>query len=79
MFYPHLPRQLGAKFTYKPRVPEFARDAQIFAAAHQGVGFAAFGRSGDAVWVEVLLLTAGYRDKSVVDELVLCLVNVRGV
>jgi len=39
------------------RVPEFAGDAQVLAASHQGVGFAALGGCGDAVWVKVLLLS----------------------
>jgi hypothetical protein len=46
------------------RVPELRRDSEIFAAAHQGVGFAALGRGRDAVGVEVLLLAAGKRDEA---------------
>lgn len=46
------------------RVPEFGRDSQVFAAAHESVGFAAFGRGGDAVGVEVLLFATGEGDEA---------------
>lgn len=46
------------------RVPEFGRDSQVLAAAHESVGFAAFGRGGDAVGVEVLLFAAGEGDEA---------------
>lgn len=57
------------------RVPELRRDSEIFAAAHQGVGLAAFGRGRDAVGVEVLLLAAGEGDEAGIGVLVglLCL------
>jgi hypothetical protein len=60
MLDPHLPCDLARKLANKPRIPQFARDTQVLAAAHQGVGFAALGRRRDAVGVEVLLLAAGY-------------------
>jgi hypothetical protein len=66
MLDPYLPRQLARKFAYKPWIPEFAGDTQVFAAAHERVGFAAFGCGWDPVGVEVLLLTAGYGYKAVV-------------
>jgi hypothetical protein len=46
------------------RVPELRRDSEVLAAAHQGVGFAAFGRGRDAVGVEILLLAAGEGDEA---------------
>jgi hypothetical protein len=46
------------------RVPELRGDSEVFAAAHQRVGFAALGRGRDAVGVEVLLLTAGEGDEA---------------
>lgn len=49
----------------KPGVPEFRSDPQVLAAAHESVGFAAFGRRRDAVGVEVLLLAAGDGDEAV--------------
>ena len=57
------------------RVPELRRDSEIFAAAHQGVGLAAFGRGRDAVGVEVLLFAAGEGDEAGIGVLVglLCL------
>ena len=61
----HLPRLLLQIPLNKPRIPEFGRDAEVFAAPHQGVGFAAFGGGGDAVGVEVLLFAAGDGDEAV--------------
>lgn len=52
------------EFTDEARVPEFRGDAQIFAAAHKGVGLAAFGRGRDAFGVKVLLFTTGDGDES---------------
>lgn len=46
------------------RIPEFARDAQVLTAAHQGVGFASLRRGWDAVRVEVLLFASRYADES---------------
>lgn len=42
------------------RIPQFAGNPQILAAAYQGIGFAAFGRCRDAVWIEVVLFAARY-------------------
>jgi hypothetical protein len=55
------------------RVPELRRDSEIFAAAHQGVGLAPFGRGRDAVGVEVLLLAAGEGDEAGIGVLVVLL------
>lgn len=55
------------------RVPELRRDPEVFAAAHQGVGFAAFGSGRDAVGVEVLLFSAGKRDEAGIGVLVVLL------
>jgi len=55
------------------RVPELRGDSKVFAAAHQGVGFAAFGRGRDAVGVEVLLLAAGEGDEAGIEVLVVLL------
>lgn len=48
----------------EPGVPELGGDSQIFAAAHERIGLAAFGRGGNAVWVKVLLLAAGEGDEA---------------
>jgi hypothetical protein len=55
------------------RVPELRGDSEVFAAAHQGVGFAAFGGGRDAVGVEVLLLAAGEGDEAGIRVLVVLL------
>ena len=63
-----LDNRLLARFPHEPPnetgIPEFACDAQVLAASHQGVGFAAFGCGRDAVRVEVLLFAARYADES---------------
>ena len=64
MLHHTLPPHLRDEALNKPRIPEFARDAEVFAAAHQGVGFAALGRGWDAAGVEVLLFAAGYGDEA---------------
>lgn len=43
----------------KPWIPELRCNAQIFAAAHQGVGLAALGGRWDTFRGEVLLFAAG--------------------
>ena len=65
MLHHQLPRMLFHEPPYVPGVPELASDAEVFAAAHEGVGFAAFGCGGDAVGVEVALFAAGDGDESV--------------
>lgn len=47
----------------KPGIPQLRSNAEVFAAAHQSVGFAALSRGGNAVGIEVLLFAAGYADK----------------
>lgn len=42
-----------------PRVPQLGRDAQVLAAAHEGVGLAALAGSGDSVVGEELTLASG--------------------
>ena len=64
MLHPHLLRHLIRKIANEARIPEFRRDTQVFATSHQGIRFAAFGRSGNAIGVEVLLLATGDGDKS---------------
>lgn len=49
----------------EPGIPEGESNAKVLAAAHEGVGFAALGGSGYAIWFEVLLFTAGDGDKAV--------------
>lgn len=65
MLNPDLLRHAGQKLANETGVPEFGRDAQVLAAPHQGVGFAAFGCRWDAVRVEVLLFAAGYGDETI--------------
>lgn len=40
----------------KPRVPEFAGDAQVLAAPHQRIRLASFCRCWNSIRVEILLL-----------------------
>jgi len=60
VLHDHLLPLLRKKAAYEPWVPQLASDAQVLAAAHQRVGFAAFSCRGDAVGVEVLLFAACY-------------------
>jgi hypothetical protein len=60
----HLLGHLFHVFSDESRIPEFRSNAQIFAAAHKGIGLATFGCGGDAIGVKVLLLSTCYRDKS---------------
>ena len=56
------PDRLGVRsheLAYETRVPQFRSDAQVFTAAHQGVGLAALGCSRDAIVVEIGLFTTG--------------------
>lgn len=64
MLHPHLSCPILRELAYKPWIPELRRNTQILAAPHQGVGFAAFGRGGDAVGVEVLLFAARYGNET---------------
>lgn len=58
MLDPNLLRVLRYELPDKSRVPQFTSDAEVFAAAHQRVGFAAFGRGGDGLGREVVHLAA---------------------
>ena len=73
MLHPNLLRVLRYEFADKSRVPQFAGDAEVFAAAHQSVGFAAFGRGGDAFGGEVVHLAArdGYESVHAVVRIVI--------
>lgn len=53
-----LPPIFRHKFLYIPWIPEFGRNAQILAAAHERVRLAAFGGGRDTVRVEVLLFSS---------------------
>lgn len=61
---PHLPRQFGRELADEPRIPELARNAQIFAAAHECVRLAALSGGWDAVGIKVLLFAAGDGDET---------------
>ena len=65
MLNPHLLREFSIELANETRIPQFAGDAQVLAAAHQGIGLAPLGRSRDAIRVEVLLFSARYRHKTV--------------
>jgi hypothetical protein len=60
MLHPHLLCNLRRELANKPWVPEFARNTQVLAAAHQGIRLAALGGSGDAIGIEILLFAASY-------------------
>ena len=59
MLDPDLLCHVFCKRPNEPGVPKFRGNAEILAAAHKGVGFAALGGGGNAVGVEVLLFAAG--------------------
>lgn len=61
----HLLTHVGHEALDESRVPEFGGDTQILAAAHQGVGLAAFGCGGDAIRVEIGLFATGYADETI--------------
>lgn len=56
---------LGLEFANPPWIPEVAGHAEVLAAAHHGVGLTPFRRSRYAVWREVILFAARYRNKSI--------------
>lgn len=47
-----------------PRVPELARDAEILAAAHQGIGSTALCRGGNTIGREIVLFAASNGDET---------------
>ena len=57
-----LARVLRAVAADPARVPQFAGDAEILAAADEGVGSTAFCGGWDAVGGEVVLFASGYAD-----------------
>jgi len=65
VLHPYFPDVLFLEFPDEDWVPELACNAQIFTAAEEGVGFAAFGCGGDAIGGEVVLLAAGDGDESI--------------
>lgn len=68
MLHPYLLRIRSNEGADEAGIPQLAGDAEVFAAAHQGVGFAAFGGGGDAVRGEVVHFAAGDGDESVTAE-----------
>jgi hypothetical protein len=60
MLHKHLFCVLRFELANPPRIPQFARNTQIFAASYKSVGFAAFGGRGDAIGIEVVLFATGY-------------------
>lgn len=64
MLHPYFLCHLVRELPDEAWVPEFRSNTQVFTASHQGVGFAAFGRSGNTVRVEVLLLATGNGNES---------------
>jgi len=65
MFDHHLTHVSLHEPANESRIPKLRSDSQIFAAAHERVRFAALGRGGNAVGIEVLLFAAGEGDESV--------------
>lgn len=64
MFNKRLFPTRSQEFLDEARIPKFTGDSEILAAAHQGVGLAAFCGGWNAVGVKVLLLAAGDRNQS---------------
>lgn len=64
MLDPDLVTVLLFELADEPRVPELRGDAEVFAAAHEGVGLAALAGGGDVVFAEVLAFSAGLGDES---------------
>ena len=65
VFYEDLYAMLCLELPDEAGVPELARDAEVFAAAHQSVAFARFRGGRDAIRVEVLLLATCDTDQSI--------------
>ena len=63
VFYEDLYAMLRLELPDEAGVPELARDAEVFAAAHERVAFARLRRGRDAIRVEVFLLSAGNTDE----------------
>ena len=70
MLNPNLLPVLRYEFPDESRVPQFAGDAEVLAAAHQRVGFTAFGRGGNGLGGEVVHLPARDGHESICTVLV---------
>lgn len=68
MLDPDLVAVLLFELADEPRVPELRGDAEVFAAAHEGVGLAALAGGGDVVFAKVLAFSAGLGDESAVHD-----------
>lgn len=64
MLNPHLVAVLLLEGPEETRVPELRRDAEVLAAAHQGVGLAALAGGRDRVFGKVAALATGLADES---------------
>ena len=63
VFYEDLYAMLRLELPDEAGVPELACDAEVFAAAHECVALACLRRGGDAIRVEVFLLSTGNTDE----------------
>lgn len=54
---------LRLELTDEARIPKLTGDSEVLTAAHEGVALARLSRGGDAVRVEVLLLSSGDANK----------------
>ena len=64
MLHHRLLGHLLQKLPDKPRIPKLASHAQVLAAPHQRIRFAALCRSRDSIRVKILLLASRDRDQS---------------
>ena len=60
MLDPRFPDILCDELADEARIPQLGRDAEVLAAAHEGVGLAAFGGGGYVLDIEIGLFAAGY-------------------
>lgn len=60
MLDPHFLCLLDGEFADEARIPQLRCDAQVFAAPHEGIGFAALCRRRYSIGVEILLFATGY-------------------
>lgn len=51
-------------------IPEFTSNAEVLAASHQRIGSTSLGSRGNTIGREVILLTAGDRDKSIINKII---------
>ena len=63
VFYEDLYAMFRLELPDEAGVPELARDAKVFAAAHERVALARLRCGGNAIRVEVLLLSTGNTDE----------------